>query len=83
MSPPLSVQLTETFTALLMSSEKLTHERVGTDGEPEEMDELYMISLLVDKSRAGGNGTAGTVMAVPDFEGEKWRRLDSNLRLRL
>ena len=29
--------------------------------------------------RAGGNGTAGTAMAVPLFEGEKWRRLDSNL----
>ena len=25
------------------------------------------------------NGTAGTAMAVPVFEGEKWRRLDSNL----
>ena len=30
-------------------------------------------------SRAGGNGTAGTAMAVPVFEKEKWRRLDSNL----
>ena len=29
--------------------------------------------------RAGGNGTAGTAMAVPVFEGEKWRRLDSNV----
>ena len=29
--------------------------------------------------RAGGNGTAGTAMAVPVFEGKKWRRLDSNL----
>ena len=29
--------------------------------------------------RAGGNGTASTAMAVPVFEGEKWRRLDSNL----
>ena len=29
--------------------------------------------------RAGGNGTAGTAMAVPVFEGEKWCRLDSNL----
>ena len=29
--------------------------------------------------RAGGNGTAGTAMAVPVFEGEKWRHLDSNL----
>ena len=36
---------------------------------------------LVEKynCRAGGNGTAGTAMAVPAFEGEKWRRLDSNL----
>ena len=32
--------------------------------------------------RAGGNGTAGTAMAVPVFEGEKWRRLDSNFNLR-
>ena len=31
------------------------------------------------ENRAGGNGTAGTAMAVPVFEGEKWRRLDSNL----
>ena len=29
--------------------------------------------------RAGGNGTAGTAMAEPVFEGEKWRRLDSNI----
>ena len=29
--------------------------------------------------RAGGNGTASTAMAIPVFEGEKWRRLDSNL----
>ena len=32
--------------------------------------------------KAGGNGTAGTAMAVPVFGGEKWRRLDSNLRVR-
>ena len=32
-------------------------------------------------SRAGGNGTAGTTMAVPAFEGENWRRLDSNLHV--
>ena len=25
---------------------------------------------------AGGNGTAGTTMAVPVFKGEKWRRLE-------
>ena len=31
------------------------------------------------KNRAGGNGTACMAMAVPVFEGEKWRRLDSNL----
>ena len=36
----------------------------------------------MSKYRAGGNGTAGTAMAVPVFEGEKWRRLDSNLRVR-
>ena len=29
-----------------------------------------------------GNGTAGMAMAVPVFEGEKWRRLDSNLCVR-
>ena len=34
------------------------------------------------EARAGGKGTAGTAMAVPVFEGEKWRRLDSNLRVR-
>ena len=34
---------------------------------------------LESESRAGGNGTAGTAMAVPVFEGEEWRRLDSNL----
>ena len=28
-----------------------------------------------------GNGMAGTVMGVLAFEGEKWRRLDSNLAL--
>ena len=32
-------------------------------------------------ARAGGNGAAGTAMAVPVFEEEKWRRLDSNLRV--
>ena len=36
-------------------------------------------SCLNTLVRAGGNGTAGTAMAVPVFEGEKWRRLDSNL----
>ena len=30
----------------------------------------------------GGNGTAGTAMAAPLFEGEKWRRLDFNLHMR-
>ena len=34
---------------------------------------------IVSRSRAGGNGMAGTAMAVPVFEGEKWRCLDSNL----
>ena len=34
---------------------------------------------MANNSRAGGNGTAGTAMAVPAFEGEKWRRLDFNL----
>ena len=34
------------------------------------------------KSRAGGNGTACTAMAVLVFEGEKWRRL-VNLRYRI
>ena len=32
--------------------------------------------------RAGGNGTAGTAMAVPVLREKKWRRLDSNLRVR-
>ena len=35
---------------------------------------LHVFPVFV--CRAGGNGTA---MAVPVFEGEKWRRLDSNL----
>ena len=37
LSPPLSVQLTVTFTAPLTSSERSTQERVGTEGGPEEM----------------------------------------------
>ena len=37
LSPPLSVQLTVTFTALLTSSERSTQERVETEGGPEEM----------------------------------------------
>ena len=40
------------------------------------------INLLEAKSRAGGNGTAGTAMAVPVLREKKWRRLDSNLRVR-
>ena len=36
----------------------------------------------VGNVRAGGNGTAGTAMAVPVFEGKKCRRLDSILRVR-
>ena len=32
--------------------------------------------------RAGGNGTAGTAMAVPVLREKKWRCLDSNLRVR-
>ena len=35
--------------------------------------------LYMNVFRDGGNGTAGTAMAVPVFEGEKWRHLDSNL----
>ena len=38
-----------------------------------------LCSKMAILARAGGNGTAGTAMAVPVFEGEKWRRLDSNL----
>ena len=34
-SPPLSVQLTVTFTAPLTSSERPTQERVGAEGGPE------------------------------------------------
>ena len=40
---------------------------------------LFNTSATLEKCRAGGNGTAGTAMAVLVFEGEKWRRLDSNL----
>ena len=32
--------------------------------------------------RAGGNGTAGTAIAILVFEGEKWRHLDFNLCVR-
>ena len=39
--------------------------------------------LYVHVTRTGGNGTAGMAMAVPVFEEEKWRRLDSNLRYRM
>ena len=38
----------------------------------------YLSYICVDR----GNVTAGTAMAVPVFEEEKWRRLDSNLNLR-
>ena len=37
---------------------------------------------LGDAGPCSGNGTASTAMTVPVFEGEKWRRLDSNLNLR-
>ena len=43
---------------------------------------LHLLLCELVHSRAGGNGTAGTAMAIPVFEGEKWRRLDSNLDLR-
>ena len=47
---------------------------------------MFVATLGMDNfdchSRAGGNGMAGTAVAVPVFEGEKWRRLDSNLRVR-
>ena len=46
-------------------------------------DNLFLILRKLSSTlsyRAGGNGTAGMAMAVPVFEGEKWRRLDSNLR---
>ena len=33
-------------------------------------------------TRAGATGTAGTAMAVPVFEEEKWRCWDSDLRAR-
>ena len=39
-------------------------------------------ALPGDYIRAGGKGTAGTAMAVPDLREKKWRRLDSNLRMR-
>ena len=38
-----------------------------------------LLGACTKNPRAGGNGTAGTAMAVPVFEGEKWRRLNSNL----
>ena len=37
LSPPLSVQLTVTFTVPLPFPERPTQERVGTEGGPEEM----------------------------------------------
>ena len=37
------------------------------------------LTFLGANHRAGGNGMAGTGMAVPVFEEEKWHRLDSNL----
>ena len=40
------------------------------------------VSLTQSLTRAGGNGTAGTAMAVPDLRQKKWRRLDCNLRMR-
>ena len=39
-------------------------------------------SQCISDIRAGGNGTACMAIAVPVFEEEKWRRLDSNLNLR-
>ena len=43
----------------------------------------YLVPIQLHQiNRAGGNGTAGTAMAVPVFEGEKWRRFDSNLCVR-
>ena len=54
-----------------------------TESKPSAHRGVHLKSVapaeLAIRVRAGGNGTAGTAMAVPVFEGEKWRRLDSNL----
>ena len=45
-------------------------------GENQYYSVVYFSStLLCSKHRAGGNGTAGTAMAVPDFEGKKMASL--------
>ena len=41
----------------------------------EDFDKAQMFS------RVGGNGTTDMTMTIPVFEGEKWRRLDSNLHV--
>ena len=43
---------------------------------------LPTMSRFAGPARAGGKGTAGTAMAVPVLREKKWRRLDSNLRVR-
>ena len=52
----------------------------GRERVIQELREIHVYTLR--HCRADGNGTAGTAMAVPVFEGEKWRRLGSNLRVR-
>ena len=42
---------------------------------------LSVMAKVAD-SRAGGNGTAGTAMAYRFLREKKWRRLDTNLRMR-
>ena len=45
-------------------------------------EEVITNALQSCSNRAGGKGTAGTAMAVPVLREKKWRRLDSNLRVR-
>ena len=43
---------------------------------------LNHFDICIYVCRAGGKGMAGTAMAVPVLREKKWRRLDSNLRVR-
>ena len=44
-----------------------------------DTNKIFLLNVIAHLIRASGNGMAGTAMAVPVFEGEKWHRLDSNL----
>ena len=52
MSPPLSVQLTVTFTAPLTSPERSSQERMGVEGGPGEMNEPYLNNLTATSTLA-------------------------------